>query len=437
MANKIIKLLRADSKEGKDFVSALRGRRLEFSKELVDKVSQIIENVKERGDDALCEYTKQFDYSDFSKDLIRVSKEEIELAFKEIDQSVLNCLKKAKNNIQAFHERQLPKSWFETRDNGSILGQMVRPVDAAGLYVPGGKGGETPLVSSVLMNAIPAKIAGVKRIILCTPPGAEAKVSPYLLVAATISGVNEIYRAGSAWAIAAMAYGTETILPVDVIAGPGNIFVTIAKKLIAGSTGIDMIAGPSEILVIADKEAKAKFIAADMLSQAEHDIMATSILITTSSELADKVAEQLDLQLKELKRSEIAKRSLEENGIILIVSSLNEACKVANVIAPEHLELMVKDPWALMPKLKHAGAIFLGDYTPEPIGDYIAGPNHVLPTMGTARFSSALGVETFLKKSSIISYSKEAFFQDAKDVMALAEIEGLTAHKQSIKIRME
>ncbi len=436
MAKKTIKFLRADTQEGRGFLSALRRRRLDFPKELVDKVSEILENVKNNGDKALCEYTKQFDCADFSEKLIKVSSNEVEEALSEVDQSVLDSLKKARDNIGAFHERQLPKSWFETKANGTILGQMVRPVDAAGLYVPGGKGGETPLVSSVLMNAIPAKIAGVKRIILCTPPGVNARVSPYLLVAAHISGVDEIYRVGSAWAIAAMAYGTETIPSVDVIAGPGNIFVTIAKKLISGSTGIDMVAGPSEILVIADEDAKAEFVAADMLSQAEHDVMATSILVTTSKELANEVEDQLAVQLQSLKRSEIAEKSLKENGIILIVSSLDEACQIANTIAPEHLELMVKDPWSLISKLKHAGAIFLGEYTPEPIGDYIAGPNHVLPTMGTARFSSALGVETFLKKSSIISYSKEAFLQDAEDVMALAEIEGLTAHKQSIKTRL-
>ncbi len=437
MNKKLIRVKEADSSDGKRLLSALSRRTFKIPEDIEQKVKEIVEAVQERGDDALCDYTSRFDCPGFTPDMLRVGQEEIERAFKQVDQHLLSALEKAKENISGFHARQLPDSWFQTRQDGVILGQMVKPVEAAGLYVPGGQGGKTPLVSSVLMNAIPAKIAGVERIILCTPPGPDGKISPALLAAARLCGVSHIYRVGSAWAIAAMAYGTKTIGAVDVIAGPGNIFVTAAKKLVSGAVAIDMIAGPSEILIIADDSAKAAYVAADMLSQAEHDPMATSILVTTSSRLAKETSKELEKQLEKLERAKTARSSIESNGLILVTKALEEACQIANTIGPEHLELMVQEPWALVPKIRHAGAIFLGPYSPEPVGDYIAGPNHVLPTMGTARFSSALGVETFLKRSSLICYTKEAFMEDAEEVMRLAETEGLTAHKQSVKVRVE
>ena len=431
-----IRTIDATSFYQSELSKSLLRRKLDISPEIELQVKDILGKVKERGDEALCEFTRRFDCPDFDLEDLKVSQDEIEKAFGQVDPRVLSSLEKAKTNIEDFHKRQLPGSWFETREDGTILGQMVRPVGAAGLYVPGGTGGKTPLVSSVLMNAIPARIAGVERIVLCTPPGEGANISPYLLVAARLSGVIEIIRVGSAWAIGAMAYGTDTIKKVDVIAGPGNIFVTVAKKIISGTTGIDMIAGPSEILIIADHSADPEFVAADMLSQAEHDTMATSILVTSSSILMDKVKIALEKGLSMLPRAEIAKEAINKNGIMIHVKDLEEASEVANEIAPEHLELLVENPWELLTRIRNAGAIFLGNFSPEPIGDYIAGPNHVLPTMGTARFSSALGVETFLKRSSIIYYSKEAFLKDARDVMSIAEVEGLIAHKNSIKVRL-
>jgi len=437
VSQQIIKTVRADSREGKKVLSALSRRSFDIPEDVEKSVKEIVEAVKREGDKALCSLTRRFDSPDFDASMLKVSENELEEALNKVDEDLLSAIKKARDKITAFHERQLPSSWFHTGDEGVILGQMVRPVDSAGLYVPGGQGGKTPLVSSVLMNAIPAKIAGVERIILCTPPGKDGRVSPALLAAARVCGVHEVFRAGSAWAIAAMAFGTETIKSVDVIAGPGNIFVTAAKKLVSGQVAIDMIAGPSEILIIADESARADFVAADMLSQAEHDKMATSILVTTSDQLAKETCKELERQLTRLERAETARASLESNGLAIVTDDLDEACDIANQIGPEHLELMVKEPWALVPFIKHAGAVFLGAYSPEPIGDYIAGPNHVLPTMGTARFSSALGVETFLKRSSLIFYSKKGFLEDAEDVMKLAEVEGLTAHLKSIKVRKE
>ncbi len=431
-----IRTIDATSYDKGELTKSLLRRKLDISPEIELQVKEILGRVKEKGDEALCEFTRRFDCPDFDMEDLRVSKDEIERAFGQVDPRVLSSLEKAKTNIEEFHKRQVPRSWFETKEDGTILGQMVNPVGAAGLYVPGGTGGKTPLVSSVLMNAIPARIAGVKRIVLCTPPGEGAKISPYLLVAAKLSGVTEIFRVGSAWAIGAMAYGTDTIKKVDVIAGPGNIFVTVAKKIISGTTGIDMIAGPSEILIIADDSADPEFVAADMLSQAEHDTMATSILVTSSRFLMEKVKISLEKQLSMLPRADIARESINKNGLMIYVKDLEVASDVANEIAPEHLELFVENPWELLTRIKNAGAIFLGKFSPEPIGDYIAGPNHVLPTMGTARFSSALGVETFLKRSSIIYYSRDAFLKDAKDVMSIAEVEGLIAHKNSIKVRL-
>ncbi len=437
MTQMILEPLDAESPRGSAGFSALLNRQFEIPPDVEASVRDIIADVRARGDRALVEYTKRFDCPGFNADMLKVQEEEISQAYTQVDAGILESLRKALSKIKAFHGKQLPASWFDTSDNGTILGQMVRPLDAAGLYVPGGTGGSTPLVSSVLMNAIPARTAGVERLVLATPPGRNGQVSPYLLVAAREAGVSEIYRMGSAWAIAAMAYGTESVAPVDVVAGPGNIFVTVAKKMVAGNVGIDMVAGPSEILIIADETAEPAFIAADMLSQAEHDPMATSVLITTSDYVASKVCSELVSQLQKLDRADTARSSLESNGLVLTVKDLEQAADMSNRVGPEHLELLVERPWELLPKIRHAGAIFLGAFSPEPVGDYIAGPNHVLPTMGTARFSSALGVETFLKRSSIISYSRKAFQEDAGDVMNLARIEGLTAHENSIAIRLK
>jgi histidinol dehydrogenase len=421
--------------EGKNRVDSLIHRQFEISSQHEAEVKEILEQVRGKGDQAVVQYTRQYDAPDFEVKNLAVSKQELKAAYSKVNNNFLLSIKKAILHIEEFHMHQRPKSWIMTREDGSVLGQMIRPVDAAGLYVPGGKGGETPLVSSVLMNSIPAKIAGVKRIVITTPPDRYGDVNPYLLVAASEVGVKEIYKIGSAWAIGALAFGTETVPSVDIVVGPGNVYVTLAKKMIAGIVGIDMVAGPSEVLVIADDSAKSEFVAADLLSQAEHDRMATAMMITTSARLVEEVPAVLESQLEKLARRETAIESLKTNGLLLKVDDLETAAGIANRIAPEHLELMVSDPWGLLPKIRHAGAIFMGSATPEPIGDYIAGPNHVLPTMGTARFSSALGVETFMKQTSLISYSREAFQKDADDVIRLAEIEGLTAHAESIRVR--
>ncbi len=423
------------SEEGRRLIDALGSRRFDLSSDKEDAVREILEAVRDRGDEAIVEYTRRFDSEEFTAKAITVTPQEVEQAYDQVDYEFLRIIRKAIANVDEFHRRQVPNSWFMTRKDGTVLGQTVSPVDAAGLYVPGGTGGSTPLVSSVIMNGVPARIAGVERIVLATPPGSGNRVSPHLLVTASEVGVHEIYRMGSAWAIGAMVFGTDTVKPVNVVVGPGNIFVTLAKKLVSGMVGIDMVAGPSEVLVVADDSPDARHIAADMLSQAEHDPMATAILVTTSEELAHSVVKALEELLAGLERSEIAMESIENNGAIIVVPDLASAARIANSIGPEHLELAVKEPWALLPMIKNAGAVFMGEYTPEPVGDYIAGPNHVLPTMGTAKFASALGVETFLKRSSIISYSRDAFVQDADDVISLAEIEGLTAHALSIKVR--
>ncbi len=433
----MLKPLYLNSVDGRSKLSALIHRKFELPDELEIRVKEILSEVRNRGDQALVDYTRRFDAPEFQAEALPVSNDEIEQAYGLVEKDFLDSLQKAIRNIRDFHSMQAPKSWFITRENGIVLGQKVSPVDAAGLYVPGGQAGQTPLVSSVLMNGIPAGIAGVKRLVMATPPGPDGKVSPYLLVAASEIHVREIYKMGSAWAIAALAYGTESVTPVDVIVGPGNIYVTIAKKLVSGLVGIDMVAGPSEILILSDAFQDPVFVAADLLSQAEHDPMATSVLVTDSGELAQEVCNELERQLQSLSRSETARKSLEQNGLILIVEKMDEAVDIANQMGPEHLEVLTQDPWSMVPRLRHAGALFLGPYTPEPIGDYIAGPNHVLPTMGTARFSSALGVETFLKRTSIISYSRQAFFEDAEDVIRLANIEGLDAHARSVESRMK
>jgi len=363
-------------------------------------------------------------------------KKEVAEAARRADRSFTRALNRAASNIKRFHEQQLRKSWMQTDRPGTLLGQLINPVDAVGVYVPGARGGKTPLVSSVLMGVIPAKVAGVRQIAMVTPPTRGGGVSPHLLVAAKKAGADAVYKVGSAWAIAALAYGTQTIPKVDVIVGPGNIYVTLAKKILAGSVGIDMVAGPSEILVIADDSARPEFIAADLLSQAEHDVLSSAVLITTSQKIATAVAGEVNTQLAAPNRKEIARGSLKSFGTIFLVDNLDTAADLANRIAPEHLELHIKEPFDYLGRIRNAGAVFLGHYTPEPVGDYIAGPNHVLPTAGTARFASALSVDHFTKKTSIIHYSPGAFKKEAKDVIRLAEIEGLDAHAKSIQVRL-
>jgi len=400
-------------------------------------VTDILAAVSENGDEALLGYIRKFDAPDFQINQLKVSQEEFDRAHTQVDQSFKETLSLAIERVQFFHEQELEKSWTITRDDGVITGRLIRPVAAAGLYVPGGQGGRTPLVSSVLMNGIPAGIAGVEKRIMVTPPNEKGEVHPALLVAAGKIGIDEVYKVGSAWAIAALAYGTRSIPRVDVIVGPGNQYVAEAKQQVAGIVGIDMIAGPSEVLIIADDSARPAFIAADMLAQAEHDPQALAMLVTTSHEIGQQVVQELERQLQELSRYEIATNALKNRGVILVAEDIEEAIGLANKIAAEHLELMIEKPDTWLNAIQHAGAIFLGDYSPEAAGDYLAGPNHVLPTMGTARFSSALGVETFLKKSSIISYSRAALLEDGPHIMALANLEGLSAHAKSVEVRMK
>lgn len=397
-------------------------------------VNDILLNVRTNKDEALFKYTKDFDKADINASNIVVTKDEIEEAYTKVDPALVDVIRKSLKNIKEYHEKQKQYSWFDSKPDGTILGQKVTPLARAGVYVPGGK---AAYPSSVLMNVVPAKVAGVEQIIMCTPPDHEGKVYPTTLVAANEAGVDVVYKAGGAQAIAAMAYGTESIPKVDKICGPGNIYVALAKKAVFGYVSIDSVAGPSEILVIADETANPRYVAADLLSQAEHDEMASAILITTSSELANKVSAEIDGFLKELSRSEIISKSLDNYGYILLVDDINEAVSVANDIASEHLEIVTKDPFNVMTKIKNAGAIFLGEYSSEPLGDYFAGPNHVLPTNGTAKFFSALSVDDFIKKSSIISYSREALEAIHNDIENFAATEHLTAHANSIKVRFE
>lgn len=397
-------------------------------------VNDILLNVRTNKDEALFKYTKDFDKADINASNIVVTKDEIEEAYTKVDPALVDVIRKSLKNIKEYHEKQKQYSWFDSKPDGTILGQKVTPLARAGVYVPGGK---AAYPSSVLMNVVPAKVAGVEQIIMCTPPDHEGKVYPTTLVAANEAGVDVVYKAGGAQAIAAMAYGTESVPKVDKICGPGNIYVALAKKAVFGYVSIDSVAGPSEILVIADETANPRYVAADLLSQAEHDEMASAILITTSSELANKVSAEIDGFLKELSRSEIISKSLDNYGYILLVDDINEAVSVANDIASEHLEIVTKDPFNVMTKIKNAGAIFLGEYSSEPLGDYFAGPNHVLPTNGTAKFFSALSVDDFIKKSSIISYSREALEAIHNDIENFASAEHLTAHANSIKVRFE
>jgi histidinol dehydrogenase len=425
------------SPAGEKLLAALEDRFQLADSRCQELVAEVIENIRRHGDSALLDYSRRFDAPQLTLARMRVSPAELEAAPGQVDEEFRQALQAAIARIKAFHEREREQSWIVTHPDGTITGRLVQPVDAAGLYVPGGRGGSTPLVSSVLMNGIPAAIAGVERRVMMTPPNANGDVHPALLVAAREVGITEIYKAGSAWAIAALAYGTESIPRVDVIVGPGNQYVTEAKRQVSGRVRIDMIAGPSEVLIVADETARPELIAADMLAQAEHDPQALAMLITTSESIAEQVNAELARQLPLLSRQEIARASLQDRGVIFTADNLNAAVAAANRLAAEHLELLVDRPFDLLPKIRHAGAIFLGSHTPESAGDYLAGPNHVLPTMGTARFSSALGVETFIKKSSLISYSPEALKADAAHIRKLAIMEGLTAHARSVAIRTE
>ncbi len=432
-----MKTYRYPSQAAEKKLSIIENRSIGFRKKDVTAVARILDNVKQNGDDALLSYTHQFDSPGLKKPAMKVSEKEIAAAHKQVDRAFMRALNRATRQVRHFHCQQPPSSWINIERPGTLLGQIVRPVDAAGIYVPGGKEGKTPLVSTVLMCAIPANIAGVKRICMVTPPMRNGKVDPHLLVAAKKAGVHNVYKVGSAWAVAALAYGTQTIPKVNVIVGPGNIYVTLAKKLVAGEVGIDMLAGPSEILIVADRTANPAYIAADLLSQAEHDPLSSAVLVTTSQKVAAAVSSALDSQLAALARRETAAASLDHFGAIMVVPDMATAIDFANRIAPEHLEMQVEDPLSHIASIRNAGAVFLGDYTPEPVGDYMAGPNHVLPTAGTARYASALSVDHFTKKSSLIQYSREAFQKEARDIMCLAEVEGLGAHANAVRIRLE
>lgn len=397
-------------------------------------VREILEQVRTRGDQALFEYTERFDGAALTSETVRVTEEELQEAYSLVDQRLVEVIRRAEANIRSFHEKQRQNSWFTTREEGTLLGQKVTPLARVGVYVPGGK---AVYPSSVLMNVLPAQVAGVERILMATPCNGQGKVNPAVLVAAQEAGVKEIYKMGGAQAVAAMAYGTETIPKVDKIVGPGNIYVALAKKAVYGHVSIDSVAGPSEILVLADQGANPRYVAADLLSQAEHDELASAILVTTSRKLAEAVSAEVDGFLKKLSRREIIEKSLENFGYILLAKNMEEAVETANAIASEHLELMVENPFEVMTKIRNAGAIFLGPYSSEPLGDYFAGPNHILPTNGTAKFFSPLSVDDFVKKSSVVYYSREALAAIHEDIIAFAQAEQLTAHANSIAVRFE
>jgi histidinol dehydrogenase len=397
-------------------------------------VREIVSTVKEKGDRALIDYTEKFDRQNLTVDLLRVSGSELDAAYQQISQDLLHAIQLACQKIEAFHRQRIPQSWVQFDEDDVVLGKRYTPVDRAGLYIPGGR---AAYPSTVLMNAIPAKVAKVPRIIMVTPPGLNLKIEPAVLVAAQEAGIEEIYRIGGAQAIAALAYGTETIPKVDVITGPGNIYVTLAKKMVYGTVGIDSLAGPSEVLIIADEFANPIHVAADLLAQAEHDPMAAAILLTTDASLAERVQKQVSLQLENHPRKILTEKAIAHYGLIVVVESLSVAAELSNLFAPEHLELEVEDPWTLIEQIRHAGAIFLGNSTPEAVGDYLAGPNHTLPTSGAARYASALGVETFMKHSSLIQYSPTALKKMASTIQILAQAEGLPSHADSVKLRME
>ena len=429
-----MRIVKLDSQAKQNILSDLLKRDPNQYGEYAGTVQEIVEDVKKRGDEALFEYTRKFDHAEITPENIRVTEEEIREAMESVDEKLLKVMKKSMANIRDHHERQKRQSWFESRPDGTILGQKITALESAGVYVPGGK---AAYPSSVLMNIIPAKVAGVGRIAMVTPPGKDGKVNPVTLTAAHLAGATEVYKVGGAQAIAALAFGTESIPRVNKIVGPGNIFVALAKKAVYGHVSIDSIAGPSEILVIADDSANPRYVAADLLSQAEHDELASAILVTTSQELAKKVSEEVDSFLQTLSRRDILEKSLDHYGYILVVDTLEEAVATANEIASEHLEIVTRNPFEVMTKIQNAGAIFIGEYSSEPLGDYFAGPNHVLPTNGTAKFFSPLGVDDLIKKSSIIYYSKDALQEIHEDIIAFAEAEHLTAHANSIRVRFE
>ena len=428
-----MRILKLTEDTRKDILQNLLKRSPNNYGEFEGRVNAIIEEVRNNRDQAVFNYTKQFDGADINAGNILVTEEEIAEAYEQVDTTLLAVIRKSLVNIKKYHEKQVQNSWFTTED-GIILGQKVTALATVGVYVPGGK---AVYPSSVLMNVLPAKVAGVDRIVMCTPPGKDGKVYPSTLVAAKEAGVDEIYKVGGAQAIAAMAFGTESVPKVDKIVGPGNIYVALAKKAVFGYVSIDSIAGPSEILVLADETANPRYVAADLLSQAEHDEMASAILITTSQKLAEEVSAEIDQFVAELSRKEIIQKSLDNYGYILVADNMEEAIDTVNAIASEHMEIVTADPFHVMTKIRNAGAIFIGEYSSEPLGDYFAGPNHVLPTNGTAKFFSALSVDDFIKKSSIISYSREALEKVHKDIEQFAECEKLTAHANSIKVRFE
>ena len=429
-----MQIIKLTNETKKNILEQLLKRSPSSYPEFEQRVNDIIENVKQNKDRAVFGYTKQFDGFDVTSENVRVTKEEIEEAYTLVDAKLLDVIKKSLVNIRSYHEKQKKYSWFDSTENGTMLGQKVTPLAAVGVYVPGGK---AVYPSSVLMNVVPAKVAGVSRIVMTTPPGKDGKIPASTLVAAHEAGVDEIYKVGGAQAIAALAFGTESIPKVDKITGPGNIYVALAKKAVYGHVSIDSVAGPSEILVLADETANPRYVAADLLSQAEHDEMASAILVTTSETLAKNVAAEIEGFLKTLSRAEIIQKSLDQYGFILLADNLEDAIDAVNEIASEHLEIVTKDAFQVMTKIRNAGAIFIGEYSSEPLGDYFAGPNHVLPTNGTAKFFSALSVDDFIKKSSIVYYSREALEPIHKDIIAFAESERLTAHANSIKVRFE
>jgi histidinol dehydrogenase len=420
--------------DGARILSWLAGRH-QSGQETQAKVRAVLEQVLSQGDNALVEMTRRFDAPDFQAAQIRVNPEDMARAAKQVSKDDLDIIAQAARNIRDFHRRQVRNSWMHTRNDGTVLGQIVRPVDRAGLYVPGGQGGTTPLVSSLLMTAIPAQEAGVPKICVCSPPMKNGRVNDHILATAHLLGLDEVFAVGSAWSIAAMAYGTASIPAVDVIAGPGNIWVTAAKRLLTGTVGIDMIAGPSEIAILADATADPSFTAADMLSQAEHDPLASSVLISPDKTLLKKCSRELKRRLDLLPRAKIAGESLSSWGAMIHVPDLDSGLELVNILAPEHFELLVQDPWPLVGRVRNAGALFLGSWSPEPVGDYFAGPNHVLPTLGNARFSSALSVQTFCKETSVVATSAAFLDRNADKIARLARLEGLEAHARSVEIR--
>ncbi|MGE5606775.1 MAG: histidinol dehydrogenase [Bacteroidota bacterium] len=436
----MMRILRTDSQP--EAVRRFLNRRpaaTERNQEITAGVAAILSEVKAHGDQALLDFTAKFDRVRLQPEEIRVSFQELEEARQATPDDFIEAIRQAKANILAFHQKQLPKDWLDLKDDGIVLGQRYTPVDSAGLYVPGGVAGSTPLVSSLLMNVLPAVVAGVKRIIVCTPPNASGGINPYLLAAALECNITEIYKVGGAQAVAAMAFGTETIAPVEVITGPGNQYVTEAKRQVFGYVGLDMLAGPSEILIIATENNNPTYLAADLLSQAEHGPAgeAGAFLLTPSPMLAQAVAEEVERQLEQLSRNAIAAASLEKSGAIIVTRDLEEAFELANYTAPEHLELLVSDPWNHLHRIRHAGAVFIGPYSTEPIGDYIAGTNHVLPTNATSRFSSGLSVDHFIKRTSIIAYNKPGILKYGPAAIKIATVEGLDAHANAIKVRLE